>query len=464
VITPADLRKTFLFESLDDEQIAALIEHGEEVVYGAGDVLFEEGQPADILWVFIEGRVQLFRRVEHEETMLFAMERPGQWAGGFRAWHSEASYLATARGTEPGRMFRLSAPALSTLAHEWFPFAVHLIEGIFQTVRRLEALNREQDKFVALGRIAAGLAHELNNPAAAATRAVEALDYNCYHLFESLTQLATLELHAAEFIALDAMRRELAEVLPTQLDPLALADREEQLAVWLEGEGVEAAWQVASTLAAAGADIEWCQRAGAVVGTERLAPALEWVTSAVGASTLLREMREATSRISGLVNSGRSYTQLDRASRQTFVVVEGIESTLTMLRHRIGDGIQVVRDYDDAVPMIDGYPGALNQVWTNLIENAVHAMAGQGTLKISVQPSGDTVIVEIADSGEGMTPEAQARAFEAFFTTKDVGSGTGLGLDISRQIVRERHRGQISIVRSQPGETVLRVRLPIKQD
>ena len=463
MITPADLRSTFLFDTFSDEQIAALIEHGEEVAFGVGDVLFEEGRPADFLWVFIEGRVQLFRRVEHEETMLFAMERPGQWAGGFRAWHGEASYLATARGAEPGRMYKLAAPTLSTLAHEWFPFGVHLIEGIFQTVRRLEALNREQEKLVALGRISSTLTHELNNPTAAATQAVESLDYNCHHMFESLTKLATHELKAAEFITLDTMRRDLEAVSPSNYDPLALADREEELAGWLESEGVEAAWQIASTLAAAGADIAWCTRVLEVVGSEKIEGSLEWVTSAVAVNTLLREMRESTSRIAGLVNSGRTYTQLDRAARQTLDVVDGIESTLTMLRHNIGDDVRVLRDYQADVPQIDGYPGALNQVWTNLIGNAVDAMDGNGTLHISVRSDGETVVVEVTDSGKGMSAEAQARAFEPFFTTKDVGKGTGLGLDISRQIVVDRHHGQISIVRSAPGETVIRVRLPLTQ-
>jgi signal transduction histidine kinase len=414
--------------------------------------------------VFIEGRVQLFRRVEHEETMLFAMERPGQWGGGFQAWHNEASYLATARGAEPGRMFKLPAPALSTLAHAWFPFGVHLIEGIFQTVRRLEALNREQEKFVALGRISSALTHELNNPTAAATQAVESLDYHCHHMFESLTKLAAHELKAAEFITLDAMRRDLEEVSPTNHDPLALSDREEELAGWLEGQRVAAAWQVASTLAAAGADIDWCERARDAVGAEKLEASLEWVTSAIAVNTLLREMRESTARIAGLVNSGRTYTQLDRAARQSFDVVEGIESTLTMLRRNIGDDIRVLRTYQADLPQIDGYPGALNQVWTNLIGNAVDAMDGNGGLHISVQSDGETVVVEMTDSGKGMSAEAQARAFEPFFTTKDVGKGTGLGLDISRQIVHDRHHGQISIVRSAPGETVIRVRLPVTHD
>ena len=463
MITPADLRSTFLFAALDDEQIAALLENGEEVSFDVDDILFEEGEPADFLWVLIEGRVRLFRRTENEETLLLAMDQPGQWSGGFRAWHSDAGYLATSRGASRGRMFKLPATSLNRLAHAWFPLGVHLIEGVFHTVRRLEARTREHDALVALGRISAGLAHELNNPAAAAARAVEALDYNCLHMFESLEELATQEQRAAEFIALDGLRRALSEVMPTRPDPLALADREERLADWFDDHGVEAAWRIAPTLAAAGAEVDWCERVAAALRPETLEPGFEWVASAVAVSTLVQEIREANARISGLVDSVRSYSQVDRAPRQTFDVIEGIESTLTILRHRIGDGVTVARAYGDELPLIDGYPRELNQVWTNLITNAVDAMDGHGTLEIAVHSDREHVIVEIEDSGGGMPADVQARAFEPFFTTKDVGAGTGLGLDISRRIVEERHKGIISI-ESQPGRTVLRVRLPIAPD
>jgi signal transduction histidine kinase len=175
--------------------------------------------------------------------------------------------------------------------------------------------------------------------------------------------------------------------------------------------------------------------------------------------TLLDEVREATGRVSELVGAVRSYTQMDRASMQSVDVLEGLESTLVMLGHKLRDGVQVVREYDAELPRIEAYPGELNQVWTNLVDNAVDAMDGGGTLRLTTRTDADAIVVEVADTGGGMTPDVVARAFDAFYTTKDVGKGTGLGLDIARRIVVDRHGGTIDIdVR--PGETVLRVRLP----
>ncbi len=193
-----------------------------------------------------------------------------------------------------------------------------------------------------------------------------------------------------------------------------------------------------------------------------LPPGLEWVVATLSSSALLGEVRESTRRVSELVSAVRSYSQMDRASRQRTAVTEGLESTLVMLGHKIADGVCIVRDYAPDVPAVDAFPGELNQVWTNLIDNALDAMAGRGTLRVSTRREGDEVVVEVADTGPGMAPEVAARAFEAFFTTKDVGEGTGLGLDIARRIVVERHGGQI-IIHSDPGNNVMEVRLPLAQ-
>ncbi len=457
-----DLRGVFLFEGLGDEQLRDLIAVGDEVRFESGDVLFREGEAADFWWVLLAGRVELVRRTRWEESVAGVMDRPGVWAGGFRAWSDTAGYLATGRGASSGVMLRVPAEALGERARAWFPFGVHLIAGFFQTVRNMEALTRQREALAALGTLAAGLAHEMNNPASAAVRAAGALQDTCDALLSSLVRLAERSLSAEQFLAIDTLRRELGTGTAS-LSPLALADREEALADWLEAHGVTAAWDIAPALAAAGADIAWCERARQVLGGGTLEPGLEWVTSTLSALVLLSEVREATERVSGLVAAMKSYAQLDRASLQFIDVTEGIDSTLVVMGQKLGDGVTVIRDYRTGVPHIEANPAELNQVWTNIIDNAIDAMDASGTLRISTRADPEHVVIEIADTGPGMPAEVQARAFEAFYTTKDVGQGAGLGLDISRRIIAERHHGQITID-SRPGETIVRVQLPHRRD
>jgi signal transduction histidine kinase len=453
-----ELRSLFVFEGLSDEQLAQLGAASTTVSFGNGDILFREGDPADFWWVLLDGHVELLRRSEHEESVVSVMDRPGLWSGGFRAWTDSAGYLATGRASGSGRMLQVPAAALGELVRTWFPFGVHLIAGFFQTVRMMEALSRQREALVALGTLAAGLAHELNNPASAATRAVDALEATYDALSESLVRLAERRLSGDQFRTIEALRREL-DALPTGADPLSVTDREEALVEWLDVHEVPESWRIAPSLSSAGADVAWCERVSRVLDPAALGPALEWVASELSAAALLAEIKESTRRISDLVSTVKSYSQLDRASLQLIDITEGIESTLVVLGEKLRNGITVVRDYAGELPQIEAIPGELNQVWTNLIDNAIDAMDGQGTLHLSTRADGDSVIVEVADTGAGIPADVQARAFEPFFTTKEVGKGTGLGLDISRRIVVERHHGEIAIT-SQPGETVLRIKLP----
>jgi signal transduction histidine kinase len=454
-----DLRPLFLFQRVRDEDLATLAAAGEDFTFVPGDVLFQQGALADHWWVLLEGRVDLVRRAGREESLVATMASPGQWAGGFKAWNDDAGYMATGRAATVGRMFRVSGDELGRWARGIFPLGAHLITGVFQTVRHIEAMANQREALVALGTLAAGLAHEINNPAAAAARAVDALREVCDTLLTSLVELAEESFTASQFVELDTLRRAVGKggAGTSSLVP----DREDELSEWLEDRNVADAWRIAPALAEAGVDAAWCEEVASVLPGATLSPGLTWIASTLSATSILDEMQEATGRVSALVGAVKSYSQLDRASLQLTDPTEGLESTLVILRHKMGDEVKVVRQYDPDLPRIEAYPAQLNQVWTNLIDNAVDAMRGAGTLCLRTLREDDTVVVEVIDDGVGMSADTQAHAFEPFFTTKDVGKGTGLGLDISRRIVEEQHHGQITIS-SRPGETVVRIRIPIE--
>lgn len=456
-----ELAHIALFDGLTAAQRERLWRAGTEWSFDLGDVPFHEGRPADYWWVLLEGSLTLSRRVGHQETELGVMSNPGQWAGGFQAWDAHGVYLATARGVLPGRMLKVPAEALGEAAREWFPFGVHLISGLVNTVRSIEAKARQREALVALGTLAAGLAHEINNPASAATRAVDALDRATEGLSSSLRRLAENGATSEQFVALDTLRRSIAEA-GVELDAVAAADREEELSDWLVRHDVDRDWVIAPPFAAAGADVALLERVAANLQPAQVAPALEWMASSLTVDSLLVEIREATHRVSELVSAVRSYSQMDRALVQRTDVTEGLESTLVMLGHKLRGGITVVRDYATDLPQVEAIPGELNQVWTNLVDNAVDAMEGSGTLWITVRGTDSGVEVEVADDGPGVPEDVAAHAFEPFFTTKEVGKGTGLGLDISRRIVVERHGGEITLEARDGGGALVRVRLPLR--
>jgi signal transduction histidine kinase len=455
-----DLRALSLFDGLTDEQVADLAGAGTETRVEPGVNLFEAGDHADHWWVLLSGSIVLVRRVGPEDVAVGKMDVPGRWAGGFRAWDADGVYLATGRGETEGRVFCVPAEELGRKSGEWFPFAGHLIEGLYRTARSIESTARQRESLLALGTLAAGLAHEINNPAAAAARAVDTLEAECANLLESQRRLASAGISPEQLTALEALRHEV-EPVAASVGGMELADREDELESWLTDRGVERGWAIAPTLAAAGIDLGWCERAATELGAGKLDAGLEWLASALSIETLLAEVKTSTHRVSELVAAIKSYSQMDRASMQSVDLTEGLESTLVMLGHRLAGGVEVVRDYGPDLPKVTAHAGELNQVWTNLIDNAVDAMDGVGTLRITARANGNGVVVEVGDTGPGMPPEVAARAFEPFYSTKDTGKGTGLGLDIARRIVVDRHGGTITID-SGSGETVLTVSLPIR--
>jgi len=319
-----------------------------------------------------------------------------------------------------------------------------VIGGVFQTVRSIDATARERESIMALGTMAAGLAHEINNPAAAILRSVESLRDAGGYMLESLVELAEDGVSANQFIALDRLRVELEAREVVDDSSIAMADREETIGEWLESHAIDHAWAMAPVFASVDTEQDWFSRVQEVVGHVALSPALRWVSSTLGSARLMAEILDATNRIAHLVKDVKSYSQMDRSALQVVDVHEGLENTLTILRAKLGD-IEVIRAFEPDLPHTEVFAAELNQVWTNLIDNAIDAMDGHGTLRLVTRRERDDVVVEVIDSGAGMAPGVQARVFEPFFTTKDVGQGTGLGLSIALGIATA-HGGSLECV------------------
>ncbi len=464
-----ELSSLFLFEKLTSEQLAWLCREGKVITVPAGPV-YAEGEPAEWLYVLLEGTVTLSRRVGADDVEVNRSSTRGSYGGAFYAYLGDRIpqvYNNSMRAVEPCRFFVLAAEKFAQLMTEWFPMAVHLLEGLFFGVRSAQEVVGQRERLLALGSLSAGLTHELNNPAAAAMRAVGGLRERIAALREGLAGIAASQRDGAVLAALLRLQAQTATRVthPADLTPLQASDQEDEIADWLTDNGVADGWDLAPSFVQAGLDTDWLTRTaeaiGAAAGQEAdLSAALGVLGNTVETELLMTDITDAVTRISVLVGAARQYSQLDRAPYQVADLHELLDSTLVMLGGKIGDGITVVRNYDRSLPRVPCYPAELNQVWTNLIDNAVAAMAGSGTLTITTATDDGNALVEIADTGPGIPEENLKRIFEPFFTTKPVGKGTGLGLDISWRIVVTRHHGDLR-VRSRPGDTVFTVQLPL---
>ncbi|SEL63607.1 ATP-binding protein [Nonomuraea pusilla] len=463
-----ELRKLFLFERLTDAQLAKLAASGEVRTYGQDEDIVRQGDPADCFAVLIEGEVQMISETVSAGTV--AMPRtsqPGVYGGATSAYlgdRAPETYQHTLRATAPSRMFMLPARKFAYIVAEWFPMAMHLLDGLLSGGRMQREIIDRRQRLAALGTITAGLTHELNNPAAAAVRAVDELRSLIRRSRVQLAQLAEDGIPPDKLRALIEAQEACTSNLgrKEQRSPLEISDAEDELGEALEEVGVDDAWELAPALVGAGFSTGDLEKIRGKVGEEHTPAALHWLAEAVEISQMLSEVTEATERITTLIRSAKQYSQMDRAPFQMSDVHELLDSTVTIFRGKIPPGVSIVTDYDRTLPPIPCYAGELNQVWTNLVHNALDAMGEEGTLTIRTAHDEDEAIVEIGDTGPGVPDAIKERIFEPFFTTKSVGKGTGLGLDISYRIVAGRHGGEIK-VRSVPGDTWFEVRLPLRE-
>lgn len=460
-----ELRTTFLFEGLSDEQLDWLVERGELCAYDGGARVYDEGDPGEHFLVMLDGGVRFTRRVGADVVEMPETTQRGVYAGATQAivGTGRREYLNSLLTTRPSRFFRLPADDFSAFLQHWYPMAVHLLEGLFVGVRNTEATVRQHEQLVTLGALSAGLAHELNNPASAAMRATGQLRDRVAATRHKLAMIADGRLEAENLGTLVAAQErviDLAAKAPRR-SALAESDAEDRLADWLDDHDVADSWEVAAVFASAGVEPGWLADLADQVGDALLEPALRWLMYTLETESLMGEIEDATSRISTLVAAVKQYSHMDRAPFQDLDVTEGLDSTLTLMGHKLG-GIDVVREYAADLPEIPGYVGELNQVWTNMIDNARQAMDGAGTLTVRARPAADGVEVQICDTGPGIAGDVRPRIFEAFFTTKRSGEGSGLGLEIAHRIIVQRHLGRID-VDSRPGETCFTVWLPAQR-
>ncbi|MER5726861.1 ATP-binding protein [Streptomyces sp. NPDC002138] len=466
---PQEIASLFLFEKLTPEQLGQLCREGRVERFEPGPV-YTEGDPATCFFVMIEGTVVLSRRVGGDDVEVSRTSQRGVYAGAMQAYLGDRvpqTYTNSMRVTEPTRFFVLPAESFACVMQEWFPMAAHLLEGLFFGAKDSQRVIGQRERLLALGSLSAGLTHELNNPAAAAVRATASLRERVGKMRHKLAVIARGPYSRealAELIEIQERTAERVAKAPV-LSPLEASDREDQLTDWLDDHGIQEGWRIAPVFVQAGLDTDWLEQIAATVAEDILPGAIGWLNYTVETELLMDEINDSTARISHLVDAAKQYSQLDRAPYRVVDVHELLDSTLLMLSGKIGPRVRVVKDYDRSVPDVPAYPAELNQVWTNLIDNAVSAIRsgggdGDGTLTVRTAREGDRLLVEFRDTGPGVPADIRSRIFDPFFTTKPIGEGTGLGLDISWRIVVNKHHGSLQ-VESEPGDTRFQVLLPL---
>jgi signal transduction histidine kinase len=468
-LSPAELKTLFLFEALEADQLDWLSERGRVEMRSAGTSVYEEGEDATCFFVLLSGTLSMLRRVEDTEVETVRTNQRGVYSGATQAFvrtTDSTRYPNSVRAITECEFWVIDAADFGEKIRVWFPMAMHLLEGMMLGYRNSQSIIGARERLLSLGRLSAGLTHELNNPAAAAVRATAALRERVSKMRRKLAHLATAKVDPQALTVLTDLQEVAVEKMAKaeKLSPMQVADAEDVIGDWLDDHGVGDGWDLAATLVAAGVDEAWLDEIADTLPPELLSDGIHWVTYALETEQLMMEIEDSTERISHLVGAAKQYSQLDRAAHQEIDVHDGLMSTLTMLNYKIKESgkITLTKDFAADLPMIPAHPAELNQVWTNLIDNAIQAMPEGGTLTVRTRRDDDHVVVEIGDTGIGIPENLQSKIFEPFFTTKPVGQGTGLGLDICYRVVTQRHGGDLRVI-SHPGDTRFVVRLPVNE-
>ncbi|MEN3279505.1 MAG: hypothetical protein V7607_645 [Solirubrobacteraceae bacterium] len=457
-MTVESLRDLAVLASLADEELVQLAAAGRERRLAPGEFLFHQGDRASAFHLVLDGQLETTREIAGEQVLMMN-HGPGGFLGAM-ALLTETPYRGSTFAVDDTLLFELDGEELRRLAFT-HPSLLRQFLPAFESVSHaVKGIERDREKLLAVGTLAAGLAHELNNPAAAATRAVSTLREYERARQDAFAEIAGTGAPAEQLAALVSLGAEATDQpTPEALDPLAESDREQELAETLDGRGVADGREIASALTEARLGPGWVDRVASGVGEDGLSAGLRFVAACAGARVLLAELEQATTRIADLVGAVKDYSYLDQGPRQTVDIHEGLESTLALLGHKLRDKqVDVVRDFDPQLPTVEASGSELNQVWTNLIDNALDALQAGGRITLRTRTQGPRVCIEIADNGPGIPNDLHARIFDAFFTTKPVGHGAGLGLDIVQRIV-VRYRGEVRL-ESQPGDTRFQVLLP----
>jgi len=454
----SELLRVPAFADLPADQLEWFLSQSQELNYKAGDTYLRQGTPADSMFVILEGQLEVHGDMGGD-TVSFSL-KAGDVTGTL-PFSRMTHFKVNGQSITDSRILRFPAALFAELVQKMPELAKRLVGLMADRIRETTRIEQQRDRLAALGKLSAGLAHELNNPASAAKRATGQLRDILKKIKNASLELGRRDLTAAQRAEIEKLETSFIQRDEPPPDPLTASDLEEQVDSLLRSHGLNDLWQLAADLAKKNIKPEALESLFAALDAETARAALVRIAASVEIANLLNEIESSTSRISDLVGAIKEYTHMDQAPVQNVDIVKSLETTLTILNHKLKRGVTVQRDYARTPFLVNSFGSELNQVWTNIIDNAIDAMGGKGELRVRTYRDDHCVVVEIGDNGPGISPEVQAHIFEPFFTTKGVGEGTGLGLDTVQRIVKK-HRGNIQ-VNSEPGDTRFQVWLPLSE-